>query len=486
MELDLNHLEPGSVFYYFSEISKIPRGSYHIDEISDYLVGFGKQKGLEVHQDGEKNVILIKEASPGCEKLPPLMLQGHMDMVAVKEPGCDRDMEKDPLQLFVDGDLLGAYQTSLGGDDGVALAICLALLSDESLKHPRLELVFTTNEETGMEGAKALDLSPCKAMRMINLDSEDEGIFLAGCASGVHLEGALQVNRETRTGIRASVRISGLHGGHSGQEIGGGYANALILAGRFCRHAFLEKGIRLIGFSGGEADNVIPREAKAEFLLENWNGAALNKLAESCEEKWKNEWGVREEGLTIRVETENTRPIHEEVLTAESMEALTAMLIALPNGVMAYSPDVPDLVETSLNLGKAALSENEFSFVSLIRSAKDAARDELAMSVEALVKLAGGSVSRASSYPGWQFNRTSPLRDELCALYEGISGKPARVEVIHAGLECGLFIEKRPELDSVSIGPDMSGIHTTEERLSISSTMRIYELMKQFIQVQTL
>ena len=482
MDEVLKKLEQEPVFKYFLEFSKIPRGSYHIDAISDYLADFAKKRNLEYIQDDAKNVIIFKEATPGYEEKEPLILQGHMDMVAVKEPGCEKDMEKDPLELFVEGDFLGARGTSLGGDDGAAMAIGLALLDDDALKHPRLEVIFTTNEETGMEGAKALDLSVCKGNRMINLDSEDEGIFLAGCAGGAKVEGALNVNREKQTGIKAQVRICGLHGGHSGQEIGGGYANALMLAGRFMRHAFKELGIRLIDFTGGEADNVIPKEAELSFLLQDWNGAALKELCERLERDWRNEWGSPEPGLTIELKSEGKHTTHEEVLSAESMETLSAMLCAMPNGVQAMSPETAGLVETSLNLGKVALERDSFRFLSLVRSSKDHARDELLLKLEALVKLAGGSFTIKSPYPGWQYDPDSVLRKELVELYEEVSGKKGKVEAIHAGLECGIFMEKRPELDCISIGPDMKAIHTTGERLSVSSTRRVYELVRAFIE----
>ena len=485
---ELDALEPKEVFRFFREISRIPRGSYHIEEISAYLAEFAKERGLECHQDGEGNVIIIKEASPGYEEVPAIMLQGHMDMVAVKEAGSSHDLLKDPLDLFVEGDELGARSTSLGGDDGVAVAYALALLDDSGFSHPRLECVFTVNEETGMEGARAIDLAPCKALRMLNLDSGEEGHFLAGCAGGVKAYGSLKVNRESMIGIKGTVTISGLHGGHSGELIHKGYANALILMGRLCRRVFMETGCRLVSLSGGEADNAIPRDAEATFLLgaEAISEGAQEHLARFVsllEEEWAIEWSAKETDLHIGISFEE-RQSHENVLTAESMGTLTAMLFAMPDGVQAMSGEVPGLVETSLNLGRATLSESEFSFISLIRSSKDKAKEEVCRKLEAIMSLAGGSLTLEGNYPGWQFRANSPFRDSLVALYKEMTGEEGVVEAIHAGLECGLFLEKRPELDCVSIGPNMRGIHTVEERLSISSTERVYKLVKGFLQIR--
>ena len=481
MSNQLEALEPKEFFHFFREISRIPRGSYHVDAISDYLVDFAKERGLEVHQDGEKNVIIIKEASEGCEKAEPLMLQGHMDMVAVKEQGSSHDLLKDPLDLFLEGDLLGARETSLGGDDGVAVAMGLAFLDDETLKHPRLELVITTNEETGMEGAHAIDISCCRSQRMINLDSEDEGIFLAGCAGGVRMNGFLDINREKKTGTKLEISVGGLLGGHSGEEIIKGHANALILSGRIIRHLWKAFELRLTAFEGGQADNVIPRDAKLTFLAEDQDPAKIRELVEQLEKDYRVEWGAKDPGLSLTLEAEQDK-IHADCLTKESMEALSAMLVSLPDGVQAMSPDVEGLVETSLNMGTASLQENRFQFVCLIRSSKDQAKFEVFNKLEAILSLAGGRAEQASPYPGWQYRPDSALRKEMVELYEEITGKKAEVMAIHAGLECGLFQEKRPTLDCVSIGPDMQDIHTARERLSVSSTKRCYEYVRAFIE----
>ena len=481
MSDQLEALEPKEFFHYFREISNIPRGSYNVDAISDYLVNFAKERGLEVHQDAEKNVIIIKEASEGCEGAEPLMLQGHMDIVSVKEKGSKHDLLKDPLDLFVEGDLLGARETSLGGDDGVAVAMGLAFLDDKTLKHPRLELVVTTNEETGMEGAHAIDISCCRAERMLNLDSEDEGIFLAGCAGGVKMNGSLDINREKKTGTKLEISVGGLLGGHSGQEIEKEHANALMLSGRLIRHLWKAFELRLVAFEGGQADNVIPRDAKLTFLAEDQDIAKIKELVNKLETEWKTEWGVKDPDLSLTLEEENDKT-HGDVLTKESMEALSAMLVSLPNGVQAMSADVEGLVETSLNLGTAALKENSFHFVCLIRSSKDSAKFEVFNKLEAILSLAGGKAEQNSNYPGWQYRPDSPMRNEMVSLYEEMTGKKAEVMAIHAGLECGLFQGKRPSLDCVSIGPDMQDIHTARERLSISSTKRCYEFVRAFIE----
>lgn len=470
------NLQPKKVFHYFEEICNIPHGSGNVEKISNYLVNFAKELGLEYIQDEDKNVIIIKEASKGYEDKEPVMLQGHMDMVAVKKPESTINMKEEGLQLMIEGDWLMAKDTSLGGDDGIAVAYQLALLADQEISHPRLECVFTVDEEIGLLGAKSIDISMCKAQRMINIDSEEEGIFLTGCAGGMRVDCHLPVVKKEAEGILMEIMIGGLQGGHSGVEIHKERGNSNALMGRFLARVTGETKARLVLLKGGLADNAIPRQTEATLLLEEEAEAAkVKKILEVLEKELQTELKTKDPGVYCKLIKEEKGAV--SALTAEDSRKAAILLYLLPGGVQAMSADVHGLVETSLNMGLLSLKEDGIHAGFSVRSSLESAKYALKEKLYALTEGLGGSCSSSGDYPGWAYRVDSPLRELMKKVYTEMYGKEPVIEAVHAGLECGFFLGKRPELDCVSMGPDMKDIHTTEERMSISSVKRVWEYL---------
>lgn len=473
----LENLEPKKVFYYFEEICNIPHGSGNLDKISSYLAGFARDRGLFHIRDASNNVIIVKEASAGYEDVPPIILQGHMDMVAVKTNDCDMDLEKDPLRLKVDGDFVYAEGTSLGGDDGIAVAYILALLDADDIAHPRIEAVITTDEETGMEGATAIDLSMLNAKRMLNIDSEEEGILLTSCAGGIRTDCHIPVQKVcNEAGECLDVTVGGLLGGHSGTEINKERANAIKLLGLTLKQVQKTVPFQLIEIGGGEKDNAIPREAHAVVCLAKEERNNFVKELERIERAEKNENQSKEKNLYIKVsEVDISGKI--TVFDDNSTARVLVFLTLLPNGVMAMSADIDGLVETSLNVGVLKTCENEVIASTAIRSAIETAKHKVNLQVDTLTKLLGGYTETHGEYPGWQFDPDSKLRADMVRIYKEMFGKDVQVQALHAGLECGIMIAKIPGLDCVSCGPNIYDIHTTKERLSISSTARMWDYL---------
>lgn len=468
----LGELEPKSVFRFFEEICSIPHGSGNVEKISDYLVSFAKERGLYCRQDEMKNVIISKEASPGYEKAESIILQGHMDMVAVKKPDCDIDMKTQGLKPGVEGDYIYAENTSLGGDDGIAVAYALAILDDDSLPHPHLDVVITVDEEVGMDGAKALDLSDVKGTRLLNLDSEEEGYFLAGCAGGASVKHILQTDWEMGTGTAYTCKICGLAGGHSGGEIHKERGNANSLMGRLLQELSGVAQIGIFGLEGGLADNAIPREAVLQFVAFE-KEKELERTVKAFEKALQAELSTKDPGVKIQLTKQET--VSRLCLKKDCAEKVKNLLLLMPNGVQAMSADMHGLVQTSLNNGIMKLGEKEFTVVTSVRSSVESEKQALITKVSALTKVLSGTVEITGDYPGWTYRKESPFRDLCVRVYEEMYGKKPVIQAIHAGVECGILLEKRPDLDCISLGPDMKDIHTTEERLSISSTKRVWE-----------
>lgn len=475
----LKDLKPEKVFYYFEEICNIPHGSTNLDGISSYLEQFAKEHGLFHIRDKSNNIIMVKEAAKGYENVEPIILQGHMDMVAVKKADCDIDLMKDPLRLKMDGDFVYAEGTSLGGDDGIAVAYILAIMDSEDIAHPRIEAVITTDEEIGMEGATAIDLSMLKAKRMMNIDSEEEGILLTSCAGGARVDCNIPIVREAKKGVFYEIKLEGLLGGHSGTEINKERGNAIKMIARVLHMILKEVPIQIADISGGEKDNAIPREAKAVVQILEGQEESLIALVQTIEEVMKNENATKERKLSLKCKkieyTGNT------VLNQESTRKVIDFLIVLPNGVMAMSADIAGLVETSLNVGILHLEEEKLVASSAIRSSIESAKKHLIDQVTAAVSFAGGEVSIYGEYPGWQFNPDSKLRATMVEVYREMFHEEPKVEALHAGLECGIMISKIPGLDCVSFGPNIYDIHTTEEKLSISSTERMWNYILEIL-----
>ena len=439
----LNGLKPEKVFEYFEKLCSVPHGSGNTKLISDLCVGFAKELGLRYRQEACNNLIIWKDGSVGYEQSEPIILQGHIDMVCAKTDECAKDMAAEGLDLRTDGEWVWADQTSLGGDNGIAVAMILAILADDTLPHPPLEAVFTVDEEVGMDGAFALDCSDLKGKKLLNLDSEEEGIFTVSCAGGMRADCTLPGKREPLGGESCyAVTLSGLQGGHSGGDIDKGRGSANALMGRVLYSAMDQlPGLRLAAIQGGRFDNVICSRCDAGVTLE----CAKTEAASA--------------------------------VSAETTSVMLHTLLALPQGVEAMNVDFPGLVQTSLNLGVMHLTEDGLHFSYSIRSCIASQKAMLAQRVHAIVEFAGGTVSERGNYPGWQYERDSKLRELVLGVYRDLTGAEAKLEATHGGLECGLFIEKIPGLDAISLGPELHDVHSVRERLSVPSTERVYELV---------
>ena len=493
----LSQLEPAGVFRFFEEICSIPHGSGNVERISDYLKKFAKDRGLFCIQDELKNIIIKKKGSAGYEDKEPVIIQGHMDMVAVKKPDSDIDMKKDGLRLAVDGDFLFAEGTSLGGDDGIAVAYALALLDDDSLEHPPLEVIITVDEETGMDGAIGIDLDCIKGRRMLNLDSEEEGIFLVSCAGGSKVSLGMDVCREEEetSACRYTILVDGLIGGHSGTEINKGRMNSNLLMARILDELKKLFGdLCLVTMEGGLADNAIPRRTEAVIELPSVEAADLEKYFAVISKELHVELDSREPKMMLSLEKclsktnlsyEGCTPVHSEdflpAVSEEETGRIIRYLLALPNGVIEMSADIPGLVETSLNVGIVRLDENGMETVISVRSNIESAKRMLIHRLEAVAALAGADISVNGDYPGWSYRKDSPLRDKMIQVYKGMYGVEPKVEALHAGLECGILASKLEGLDCVSFGPNIHDIHTTEERLEIGSTKRCWEYILELL-----
>lgn len=503
----LENLEPKEVFHYFEEICNIPHGSGNTEAISNYLVEFAKKKGLEYKQDALGNVIIIKEAAAGYEATPPVMIQGHMDMVAVSDRDCGIDMRTEGLQLAVDGDQIYAKGTSLGADDGIAVAYMLALLSSDTLKHPRMEAVITVEEEVGMDGASGIDLSICHAKRLINLDSEEEGYLLAGCAGGAGFQISYPLQYQEYQGIPCCLSVSGLQGGHSGTEIHKGTANANLLLARVVYGLMKSEGVHLLRIDGGRKDNVIPSSASAELLIEKdsygnvyqeflrWqkvilgesklrdpdavielHSMELNSMKLDSMEIGSMEWNSVDDGSNPADGGQAEEAIRKAV-EDRCAKKLLSLIQAMPRGVCEMSPAVSGLVETSLNLGRLMMDDQTVNLGYAVRSSVASKKEELLERMILLCDVYHAAWNIKGVYPGWEYQPQSPLRDTVCEVYRKMYGKEMVIQAIHAGLECGFFAEKIEGLDCVSIGPNMCDVHTAKERLSISSTERVYRFL---------
>ena len=478
----LSHLEPKSVFRFFDEITQIPHGSGNIDRISDYLVDFAKDRNLFYIQDDVKNVIIVKEASKGYEEEPAVIIQGHMDMVAVKKPDCSIDMRSQGLQVAVDGDYIYAQGTSLGGDDGIAVAYALALLDADDIKHPRLEVVITVDEETGMDGARAIDLSMLQGKRLLNIDSEEEGILLTSCAGGARVKCELQTVVSKTEGTLLEIELGGLLGGHSGAEIHKERGNSNCLMGRVLYGLTQENAIGLVSLEGGLADNAIPRRTKAVVVTSNDTVDYVQTYIKNIEQDLKTELSGKDDDIYLTC----MRFAKQEVVctTKEDTKRVAALLTAMPNGVQAMSTDMPGLVETSLNLGILEYEDGKLLAEFSVRSSVESAKHALIDKMRAITSLAGGKTEVSGDYPGWKYRKDSPLREKMIAVYEKMYGETPKIEAIHAGLECGILGSKIEDLDCISFGPDMKDIHTTEEVLSISSTQRVWQYLLQVLETK--
>lgn len=471
----LSNLQPETVFSYFERLCSVPHGSGNTKQISDLCVSMAKELGLKWRQDAVNNVVIWKEATPGYEECEPIILQGHIDMVCAKEDTCTKDMSREGLDLMTDGDWIWADRTSLGGDNCIAVAMIFAVLADEALTHPALEAVFTVDEEVGMDGAFALDCSDLKGKKLLNLDSEEEGVFTVSCAGGArancHLPGKTKpLNGE----VCYQVILSGLLGGHSGAEINRGRGNANVLMARTLHFATQKiPELRLCDMRGGQFDNVICQRNDAIVAVPMERTEEFEKYITLYNTLLKNELAACDAGISLTFEKTADSP----ALSSSETSTMLKTLFSLPQGVQEMSFDFPGLVQTSLNMGVMRMEKDGLHFSYSVRSCIASQKEALLEKVSVIVVSGGGDVEVRGCYPGWQYRKESAFRDTILRSYESVTGKSGRIEATHGGLECGLFIKKIPGLDAVSMGPELHDVHSVRERLNIASTRRAYEVV---------
>ena len=471
-QMKLAGLKPGSVFRYFEEICAIPHGSRNTKAISDYLVAFAKEHNLKYIQDESNNVILFGPGTCGMEDHAPVILQGHMDMVCEKDASCPLDMAVDGLDLMHDDRFVYAKGTTLGGDDGIAVAYALAILEDNTIAHPPLEVIITVDEEIGMLGANAIDLSMLRGRTLVNLDSEEEGIFTVSCAGGATSVISLPVERKAVYGPCVRLTVDGLQGGHSGAEIHKNRANANKVMGEYLSRIQKLMPLCLTSFSGGSKDNAIPRSCQATVVAMGIGIERINDVAAQLQAEIREKYDEPE----ATVQAFDVDALGGNSLTTSATSDVISLLCACPNGVQSYSQDMPGLVQTSLNLGIAKLGD-QFTATFSVRSSVNQEKEELIRKLRELTDFYNGSYSQSGTYPAWEFRKDSPLRDTMVRIYQEMFGKEPQVLAIHAGLECGLLGDKLPGLDCVSIGPQMHDIHTSREKLEIASTERTWNFL---------
>lgn len=471
----LSSLNPEKVFAFFEKICSIPHGSGNCAALSAFIADFAKQRRLDFAVDAEQNVLIRKPASPGYEKYETLILQGHLDMVCEKDPELEFDFAKDAIQPYIDGDDIRARGTSLGGDNGIAIAMMLAILDDDTLHHPQLEMLMTVDEETSMAGAFGFDCARLRGHRLINLDSEYEGVLMCSCAGGVDVVCNLPVLREEKEGSRLTLTVAHLRGGHSGVEIDKGRANANILMGRLLFRLQNELPLGIAEYCGGSRVNAIASHAEAEILIEKSRLTECEEHIKQMEAIFRKEYHASDPDISVNLKLSESGCF--SVLDEASAARMISLLLILPDGMQEMSAEMPGLVQTSCNLGAASLQESAFTFTSSIRSCMETKKMMLAEKIMRIVVLTGGSAALEGDYPGWSYQPDSRLKETLINAYQKVCGIKASAEAVHAGMECGIFAAGIPNLDCVSIGPTMGDVHTPQEHLSISSVQRTWKVL---------
>lgn len=461
------------VFSFFEEISKIPHCSGNTEKLASFLVDFAKERDLFFIHDSTGNVIIRKPATKGYENRPTVIVQGHIDMVEAVDPDCKKNMKTDGIDIYRDGDFIRARGTTLGADDGIAVAYAMALLDSNDIPHPEIEAVFTTDEEIALDGAKGLDTTCLHGRMMINVDAASEGLFIAGCAGGVNAQAELPMRQVDESSDTVTLTVSGIKGGHSGSKIGKGGKNAIKILGELLKCLSESDNIMLSSISGGNASNAIPKSARAtvktSLLTEK-----IKDVIYAISEKYRD----IEPDITITAEkSSDTKPLY----SVQDTRRAVGIICDTPNGVVAMSRDIDGLVETSLNLGLISSGDGGISLTFSIRSSVAEKKEEVFNRIKEVALGYGASVNKNSDYPAWEYRRISPLRDTMCQTYKRMYGTDARTVVIHAGLECGIFADKIDGLDCVSIGPSNFDLHTTNEHLSISSTARVWDFLKEVL-----
>ena len=473
---DVSKLAPQEVFRYFKEISDVPRSSSHNEKISAYLVNFAKEHSLEHYQDESGNVIIWKDGTPGYENSDMVMIQGHMDIVAEKTEDSTHDFQNDPLELIVDGDTLTANKTTLGADDGAAIAMGLALLDSTDIPHPPLEFIATVDEEIGMLGAYALDGSKIRSRKVINIDSEEEGIITVGCAGAVDIFTSFPADKKLVNGVKYKYVVDGLLAGHSGLDIHQERANAGQIVARLFLDAREKAELNIVSINGGRATNVILGKVEGEVIVAASDVKAFEEIIATSTEEIKAEYRTSDPGITVSIEA--VGEASEEAVDTVCQDNFFKFLVACPTGAEHYSVELKGLVETSHSIGVVKLEDGRLITKSMSRSSVNSRNRLLARKIGIIAEALGAEVEHGSSYGAWEFNNKSDLLDVCINAYKEQYGEEPVVSAMHAGIECGIWAEKVGKVDAVSIGPDMTGVHSVNEELSIPSTERTWQYLK--------
>ncbi|MCH5264646.1 MAG: aminoacyl-histidine dipeptidase [Lachnospiraceae bacterium] len=474
--MDIHELEPQKVFHFFSEIARIPHGSGNTAALAEYCLNFARERELEAYRDDYGNVVIFKAGTRGYEQSEAIIVQGHLDMVCEKHPDCSKDMEREGIEVVVDGEYLRANGTTLGGDDGIAVAYILALLDEKEISHPPIEALLTADEETGLQGAYALDVSKLTGKRMINIDSEEEGVLTVSCAGGVRINSTVPLAYEKTTASMCAKKITvgGLLGGHSGVDIGKNRKNAAIILAEALYEIGSHAGFRMAEMASGGRTNVIPSTAEAVICMEPSETSKVDKALAEFNAWFKAACADTEpDAQVIAADTQ----LPEECLDTASTDIVISTLLLVPNGISSISPDIPFLVQTSSNLGSVMIQEGNLELGFLMRSNTDYGKEETLRRFSCLFAQRNGKMLAEDDYPAWEYRRTSPLRDTMVQVYEEMYGEKPQICAIHAGLECGILAEKIQGADMISIGPNMKNVHTPEERLEIASVKRCWEYL---------
>ena len=477
---ELSQLSPQPLWDIFAKICSIPHPSYHEEQLAEHIMGWAKEKGLHAERDQVGNILIRKPATAGMENRKPVVLQAHLDMVPQKNNDTVHDFTKDPIQPYIDGDWVKARGTTLGADNGIGMASALAVLADDSVEHGPMEGLLTMTEEAGMDGAFGLQANWLQADILINTDSEEEGEIYMGCAGGIDFISTLPLSREAiPAGFQTfKLTLKGLKGGHSGGDIHLGLGNANKLLARFLAGHSAELDLRLVDFNGGTLRNAIPREAFATVAVPAAKADELKKLSSVYLDILKNELSAKEKNLTVVLESVST---DKAALTAQSRDSFVQLLNATPNGVIRNSDVAKGVVETSLNVGVVTMSDDSAEIICLIRSLIDRGKEYVVSMLESLGALAGAKTSAKGSYPGWQPDASSPVMALVRETYQRLFNSTPNIQVIHAGLECGLFKKPYPDMDMVSIGPTITGPHSPDEQVHIESVGHYWTLLTELL-----
>lgn len=474
----MTNLNPERVFYYFKQISDVPRGSGNCSGMARFCKNFAVNHNLKYVKDDANNVVIFKDGTPGYENSEPVILQGHTDMVCQKTENADTDFINRGIELFVDGDFLKAKETTLGADNGIAVAMILAILESDNIPHPPIEAVFTSDEEIGLIGAAKLDMSVLKGKKMINLDSEEDDTVTVSCAGGCHFLAKTLLSLQEKNGTKITVTLKGLKGGHSGVEINNNRVNADTLAGRFLNHLKQSCDFDIININGGDKDNAIPNKCTIELCVDDAD--LFIKNAEEYLNIIKTEISDRESSFTFNFD--KSEKASYKVLSDEIKNKLIFALTCVPNGVLEMSAEIKGLVQTSLNLGILKIENDVLSLHFGLRSNKKSGLSFLIEKLIAFFSSVNWETDTNGHYPPWEYKEDSQLRDLYKNVYKDYFGTEPKVEAIHAGLECGVFADAINGIDCISIGPALFDVHTVNEKLSISSTEHVYNILLKILE----